>query len=64
MLSKVDLKLLREEISTLIQDWHTGCEDMFDNEDLEDMTSDIMKVFNEKLLSSQKIKKTNLVLDK
>ena len=55
MLSKVELKLLREEISTIIQDWHTGCEDMFDNEDLEEMTSDIMKVFSEKLLSSQKI---------
>jgi hypothetical protein len=63
MLSKVELKLLREEISTIIQDWHTGCEDMFDNEDLEDMTSDIIKVVNEKL-SSRTIKKTNLILDK
>ena len=55
MLSKVELKLLREEISTIIQDCHTGCEDMFDNEDLEEMTSVIMKVFSEKLLFSQKI---------
>lgn len=37
---------LREDINNIIKEWHFGIEDMFDNTDLEDMTSDIMKAIN------------------
>lgn len=37
---------LREDINNIIKEWHFGVEDMFDNTDLEDMTSDIMKAIN------------------
>ena len=37
---------LREDINNIIKEWHFGAEEMFDNTDLEDMTSDIMKAIN------------------
>ncbi|HEX7141241.1 MAG TPA: hypothetical protein VF222_02055 [Nitrososphaeraceae archaeon] len=37
-----------------MKEWHFGTEDMFDNEDLECMTDDIMKIINKKCQLSQK----------
>ena len=37
---------LREDINNIIKEWHFGTEYLFDDEDLEDMTSDIMKVIS------------------
>ena len=39
---------LREGINNILKEWHFGTEDMFDNEDLECMTDDIMKIINKK----------------
>ena len=39
---------LREDINNIIKEWHFGTEDMFDNEDLECMVDDIMKIINKK----------------
>ena len=39
---------LREGINNIIKEWHFGTEDMFDNEDLECMVDDIMKIINKK----------------
>ena len=35
---------LKEDIKNILIEWHIGTEDMFDDEDLECMTDDIMKV--------------------
>lgn len=39
---------LREGINNILKEWHFGTEDMFDNEDLECMADDIMKIINKK----------------
>ena len=39
---------LREDINNIIKEWHFGAEDMFEDKDLEEMTSDIMRVVNKK----------------
>ena len=39
---------LREDINNIIKEWHFGTEDMFDNEDLECVVDDIMKIINKK----------------
>ena len=48
VLSSSSCSKLREDIHTIIKEWHFGTEYMFDDEDLEDMTSDIMKVIKKK----------------
>ena len=35
---------LKEDIKNILIEWHIGTEDMFDDEDLEYMTNDIMEV--------------------
>ena len=35
---------LKENIKNILIEWHIGTEDMFDDEDLECMTNDIMEV--------------------
>ena len=35
---------IREDINNVLKEWHFGTEDMFDDEDLECMTNDIMEV--------------------
>jgi hypothetical protein len=39
---------VREDINNVLKEWHFGTEDMFDNEDLEYMADDIMKIINKK----------------
>ncbi len=39
---------LREDINNIIKEWHFGTEDLFEDEDLEEMTSEIMRVVNKK----------------
>jgi hypothetical protein len=39
---------VREDINNVLKEWHFGTEDMFDNEDLECMADDIMKIINKK----------------
>ncbi len=39
---------IREDINNVLKEWHFGTEDMFDNEDLEYMADDIMKIINKK----------------
>jgi hypothetical protein len=39
---------LREDINNIIKEWHFGTEDQFEDKDLEDMTSEIMRVVNKK----------------
>ena len=39
---------LREDINNIIKEWLFGTEDMFDNEDLECVVDDIMKIINKK----------------
>ncbi|MGZ5485672.1 MAG: hypothetical protein ACXW0J_04820 [Nitrososphaeraceae archaeon] len=39
---------LREDINNIIKEWHFGTEDVFEDKDLEEMTSDIMRVVNKK----------------
>jgi hypothetical protein len=39
---------LREDINNIIKEWHFGTEDQFEDKDLEEMTSDIMRVVNKK----------------
>ena len=40
---------LREGINNILKEWHFGTEDMFDNEDLECMADDIMKIINKNI---------------
>jgi hypothetical protein len=46
VLSSSSCSELREDIPNIIKEWHFGTEYLFDDEDLEDMTSDIMKVIS------------------
>jgi hypothetical protein len=39
---------LREDINNIIKEWHFGTEDQFEDKDLEEMTSEIMRVVNKK----------------
>jgi hypothetical protein len=39
---------LREDINNIIKEWHFGTEDLFEDKDLEEMTSEIMRVVNKK----------------
>ena len=39
---------IREDINNVLKEWHFGTEDMFDNEDLDCMADDIMKIINKK----------------
>ena len=39
---------VREDINNILREWHFGTENMFDNEDLECMADDIIKVINKK----------------
>ena len=39
---------IREDINNVLKEWHFGTEKMFDNEDLECMADDIIKVINKK----------------
>ena len=39
---------IREDINNVLKEWHFGTEYMFDNEDLECMADDIMKIINKK----------------
>ena len=39
---------LREDINNIIKEWHFGTEDLFEEKDLEEMTSEIMRVVNKK----------------
>ena len=39
---------VREDINIILREWHFGTEEMFDNEDLECMADDIIKVINKK----------------
>jgi hypothetical protein len=50
---------LREDINNIIKEWHFGTEDVFEDKDLEEMTSDIMRVVNEKRppIKNQQVKK-------
>jgi hypothetical protein len=46
VLSSSSCSELREDIHNIIKEWHFGTEYLFDDGDLEDMTSDIMKVIS------------------
>jgi hypothetical protein len=50
---------LREDINNIIKEWHFGTEDVFEDKDLEEMTSDIMRVVNKKRppIDTNKLKK-------
>ena len=39
---------IREDNNNVLKEWHFGTENMFDNEDLECMADDIMKIINKK----------------
>jgi hypothetical protein len=45
---------IRKDINNILKEWHFGTEYMFDDEDLECMTEDIMKIINKKYQLSQK----------
>ena len=40
---------VREDINNILREWHFGTENMFDNEDLECMADDIMKIINKNI---------------
>ena len=53
---------IREDINNVLKEWHFGTEDMFDNEDLECMADDIIKIINKKYqlpLKKQKQSRNN-----
>ncbi len=57
----------REHINNILKEWHFGTEDMFDNEDLECMVDDIMKIINKKYqlpLKKQKQSRNKLITTK
>ena len=39
---------VREDINNVLKEWHFGTEDVFEDKDLEEMTSDIMRIVNKK----------------
>jgi hypothetical protein len=49
---------IREDINNVLKEWHFGTEYMFDNEDLECMADDIMKIINKKYLLPLKQKQS------
>ena len=57
---------LREDINNILREWHFGTEEMFDNEDLECMADDIMKIINKKyqLPLKQKQSRNKLITTK
>ena len=58
---------IREDINNVLKEWHFGTEDMFDNEDLECMADDIMKIINKKYqlpLKKQKQSRNKLITTK
>ena len=58
---------LREDINNILREWHFGTEEMFDNEDLECMADDIMKIINKKYqlpLKKQKQSRNKLITTK
>ncbi len=56
---------IRKDINNILKEWHFGTEYMFDDEDLECMTEDIMKIINKKYQISQKQQaKRKLLTDK
>jgi hypothetical protein len=58
---------IREHINNILKEWHFGTEDMFDNEDLECMVDDIMKIINKKYqlpLKKQKQSRNKLITTK
>ncbi len=44
----MDTTEIREDINNILKEWHFGTEDLFDNEDLDCMADDIMKIINKK----------------
>ena len=48
MIATITITDIREDINNVLKEWHFGTEDMFDNEDLESMADDIMKIINKK----------------
>ena len=57
---------IREDINNVLKEWHFGTEEMFDNEDLECMADDIMKIINKKyqLPLKQKQSRNKLITTK
>ena len=57
---------VREDINNILREWHFGTEEMFDNEDLECMADDIMKIINKKyqLPLKQKQSRNKLITTK
>ena len=58
---------VREDINNILREWHFGTENMFDNEDLECMTNDIIKIINKKYqlpLNKQKQSRNKLISTK
>ena len=58
---------IREDINNVLKEWHFGTENMFDNEDLECMADDIIKVINKKYqlpLKKQKQSRNKLITTK
>ena len=58
---------IREDINHVLKEWHFGTEYMFDNEDLECMADDIMKIINKKYqlpLKKQKQSRNKLITTK
>jgi hypothetical protein len=58
---------IREDINNVLKEWHFGTEYMFDNEDLECMADDIMKIINKKYqlpLKKQKQSRNKLITTK
>ena len=57
---------IREDINNVLKEWHFGTEYMFDNEDLECMADDIMKIINKKyqLPLKQKQSRNKLITTK
>ena len=58
---------IREDINNVLKEWHFGTEYMFNNEDLECMADDIMKIINKKYqlpLKKQKQSRNKLITTK
>jgi len=49
---------LKKEIKKLLTEWHIGTEDMFDEEDLEAMTADIMEIIKNQKNNTKTFKKS------
>lgn len=66
MIATITITDIREDINNVLKEWHFGTEDMFDNEDLECMADDIMKIINKKyqLPLKQKQSRNKLITTK